>query len=100
MIIECRDAYKYPRSVKTTLATGKNKFGSELRLIHKTEGVEPAGAAMRMTKEAYGAIFTERSGTTGGQWFLTLEEATALFNLWNVETVAEYICAQMTKVFA
>lgn len=67
-------------SKRTILAEGKTKFSRPSFLMHKSAGQEVAGAGVRETREAYGAIFTEANGTDHGQWFKTLREAVLKFN--------------------
>jgi hypothetical protein len=78
-IIEYRDLTDKNRSIRTVLAEGMGAFGRQCKLIHKTEGYEPAGSCCRHTKEAWGAISTNFDGTTYGQWYKTEPEARAHF---------------------
>ena len=66
-------------SKRTILDTGAGAFGRLFELVHKTAGYECAGSCARLTSEAWGSISYDRSGTTHGQWFKTLDEAKARF---------------------
>jgi len=68
-----------PLSVRTVLASGVNKFGNPIDLIHATAGEECAGAGTRSTGEKWGALFVTSYGVHGGAWFKTETEARARF---------------------
>jgi len=69
-------------SVRTVLEETIVAGYNVLRLIHRSAGVNPAGAGSRKDGEAWGAISTDRvSGCTHGQWFKTEAEARARYEL-------------------
>lgn len=62
-------------SKRTILASGMGSFNRNYDLVHKTAGYECAGSCARYTNESWGAIATNRDGTTSGQWYKTETEA-------------------------
>lgn len=71
-------------SKRTVLKSGKARTGAVISLVHRTEGLEIAGAGTRPASENWGYLFALRDGTNGGTWFKTLAEAEAKFNLHKV----------------
>ena len=64
-------------SVRTILKTAPNKHnGAPMQLVHKTAGIEPAGAGMRETGEAWGVLYPEANS---GQWYLLQSVAEQVF---------------------
>jgi hypothetical protein len=59
----------------TILNEGPGAFGTRRMLVHRAAGHEVAGSGTRPCSEAWGSLFETRTGTRGGQWFKTLEEA-------------------------
>ncbi len=73
-------------SKRTVLKQSKPHFNRVQKLVHKTEGFEPAGSCARFTKEAYG-VLCDFQGATYGQWFKSLPEAEAYFEKHTKEYV-------------
>lgn len=59
---------------RTILGTAIGAFNRPYALIHKTAGYECAGSGTRYRDEAWGAIATNRDGSTSGQWYRTEKE--------------------------
>ena len=68
-------------SKREILQSGVSKTGAQISLVHRSAGFEIAGAGVRIVGEAFGYLYVMRDGTKGGQWFETLGEAKAKFNL-------------------
>ena len=79
-LIEYGQIPKDGHAKRNVLASGVNKeFNLPYKLIHSTSGYECAGSMARYTNEKYGCIFTDRNGTTGGQWFSAEQTAREYF---------------------
>ena len=74
-IIEYGDVPKGGMAKRTRLAGAMGTSGLHYSLMHSTAGYECAGSMARLTVEKWGCIYTEHTGTTGGNWYL--EEAKA-----------------------
>lgn len=72
-------------SVRTILASGRNKLGATITLTHRTAGSEIAGAGTREAAEGWAYLYEAQDGTRGGQWFASEAEARERFDKFNVE---------------
>lgn len=73
-------------SIRTVLQAGTSRTGAALSLVHRTSGLEIAGAGTRNASEAYGSLYVMRDGTRGGQWFNNEADALAHYSARNVES--------------
>lgn len=72
-----------PASVRNVLETAPSKDSSDvIKLVHRSAGWQCAGSAATLVNEAWGALYEAKSGSRGGQWFKTFDEAKARFDLW------------------
>jgi hypothetical protein len=78
-----------PRSLRTVIMSGINRFGAACRLEHISEGWTPAGSCARWQKECYAYSFTDKHGTRGGQQYRTYDDALAHFRRCLSTTEAE-----------
>ena len=82
MTIDVGLATGQPRSVRTTLASiTRASDGRTFRLVHKTAGLQLAGAGLTPVSDGWGVLF-EMDHATHGQWFATETEARERFALW------------------
>lgn len=68
---------------ETVLDSGRNKFGRELKLVHRRQGMYPAGSISVERSEGW-AVLWDVDGTRNGQWYKTLDEAQQGFKDRNV----------------
>ena len=80
MIKEYRDfTDDTPRSRRTVLREGVNRFGSACRVESISEGWASAGSVACWQPARFAYAFTDKSGTIGGQQYLTEAEAVSHF---------------------
>ena len=73
----CKDS---ERSIKKILKRGDGAFGRQFELIHCSAGYEPAGSAMRYTKECYRVVsYDPRMNHRSGQAFTHYSDASEYF---------------------
>jgi len=73
----CKDS---ERSIKKILKRGDGAFGRQFELIHCSAGYEPAGSAMRYTKECYRVTsYDPRMNHRSGQAFTHYSDASEYF---------------------
>ncbi len=70
-------------STRTVLAVGRNRLATEIRLVHDTAGLKPAGSRARYDCETWGVVWTF-DNASHGHLFASLNEARAFFESRNV----------------